>query len=165
MFKKFLFVIFTTLTLTGCGFLSSSTPSRSSATLSPTREYQSKTLKISLTIPADWQVEEKPNFLKLMSSQGKITVDRINTNWDTLSGYLSEIDARRNVHVIEEKEIEINNLSGIQRVEIPQGSPKKEEKIYFFYVRENELYALSTSSPELYSQLDQIAQTFKYLGT
>jgi len=41
--------------------------------------------------------------------------------------------------------------------------PISEEKVYYIYV-DNWIFTFSTSTPELYNDLDQTAQSFRYLG-
>lgn len=119
------------------------------------KTFESKTMKIKIEVPEEFNVEEKFASVKIKTSQGEISVDRNGTNFSNLNDYIKNSQNNLEVRITNRKELTINNLISIS------GMLEKEE-IYFIYIN-NFVYTLSTSSPDLYDDLDQIAQSFRYI--
>ena len=85
-----------------------------------------------------------------------------NSNYSNLVDYLKWFDGtRKGLQVNNEKNIEIGGYEGILRIENFSLGLVNQQKIYYLLVN-GVIYTLSTSSPLLYPDLDQIAQSFRY---
>ena len=68
--------------------------------------------------------------------------------------YITDLHKKNKVGFTEQQVLSINGLSAIKGY-------VNDEKIYFIYAQ-YAVYTLSTREPSLYSDLDQIAQSFRY---
>jgi len=123
--------------------------------------YKSKNLKFSISVSANWQVQEDITFVDLISNKGKINISRIATNFNSVKDYLQDFDLKRSISIKKENEIKINNKESISRIEIFNGGPINKQKVYYVYT-DNWVYAISTTPESLFDDLDKIAQSFKY---
>lgn len=113
--------------------------------------YTSKLMKFTVLLPSnDLQLSEGVNALFIKNNVGEIRLTRQGTNYDSLDNYLNSLDLK----IVDKENLIINDNSVIR------GSI--ESRSYYFIYINNWVYALSTSSPELYSDLDQIARSFRY---
>lgn len=125
------------------------------------REYRSKNLKFAITVPSDFQIEERFTIVNLVNAEGEISIDRIGTNFDDLEGYLQNLVAKNKVLIINKNSYQIGSLNAISSIIRHPISKRPDEKVYFIY-EDNWVYSLSTSSPALFPDLDKIAQSFRY---
>jgi len=125
--------------------------------------YASNVLKITVKIPKSYAVEEKFGTISLKkTNQGEIIVTRTGTNYASLNEYLAAANREnRLINNIKSKPIEINGLSGVVSIADHQGNESLNHKGYSFY-KKNWIYSIFTTSKDLYSDLDKIAQSFKY---
>ncbi len=122
--------------------------------------YQSKILQFSVEIPNYFHVQDESLTINFISSKGTITIIRNGTNFNTLYDYIKEFDSRRRIKIVSTEKKSINGYESIFRtIEFPAG--KSTQRSDYIYIN-NWVYILSTSSKNLYSDLDQIAQSFKY---
>lgn len=137
------------------------TPPEKLTTQPQTKTFQSKNLKFSIQISSSWSIEEGIAFINLASSEGKINVSRIATNFNHLSGYLKDFDSKRSIEVTKEKTLNIDGYNSIERIETFKTGPIIKQKVYFIYA-DGWIYSVSTSFEALFDDLDQIAQSFQY---
>lgn len=130
------------------------------ATQNQVKTYQSKNMKFSINLSTSTSVKEGLTYVDITFKKGLIDIVRNGTNFSSLSEYLKDSDAKKGVQVSEEDKLMINGYQADTRVET-NPSTNKMQKTYYIYV-ENWAYTLSTSSPSLYGDLDQIAQSFRY---
>lgn len=147
-------------------FFKLSAPQTENNTTSTFRDSQnkiisSKFMNFTINVVNDYIINEDQTFIDLVSKNGKINISRISTNFLTIEDYLSDFDQKRKITVDSQEQLSIDSYNAIGRIEIFNGGPISQQKVYFIYVS-NWVYALSTSSPELYGDLDQIARSFKY---
>jgi len=120
-----------------------------------TKIFRSSTvMKFSITLPATYRVEEKLAKVTISTSGGKIYINQIGTNYDNFEEFLQKVKEENKILLIEEKALTINNLPAVLW-------EKTDEKLYILY-HENTVYTISTKFKSLYSDLDQIAQSFRY---
>lgn len=113
--------------------------------------YMSRPMKFTVLLPnSNFQLSEGINALFIKNKIGEIRLTRQGTNYDSLDNYLGSL----NLKIVNKEDLKINSTSAIR------GSI--DSRIYYFIYINNWIYALSTSSPDLYSDLDQIAKSFKY---
>lgn len=124
------------------------------------RIYKSKTLKFSLLIPNKSDVVEGQTYVDITINGFLLDIVRNGTNFKSLKEYVKDFDTKKRISVSEEKSSTINGYQSISRIEENIATSKK-QKIYYVHV-DNWVYSLSTSSEELFDDLDQIAQSFKY---
>lgn len=127
------------------------------------RTFQSKNLKFSIQTPTDFETEEKFTRVTLSSTNNdEILVNRIATDFSNLEDHLNDLNKKNKVEVIEQKPIAINKYQALVRLIKYPGGPSQGERIYNILV-DNWVYSISTSSKSLYDELDQIAQSFRYI--
>ncbi len=113
-------------------------------------------LNITLKIPTKFSSEERFGTVTLSSSEGKINVARNATNYDDLMSHLKNSRNKILDQLDSYQETRVKDYEGLIAYD-------QNEKTYYIYAG-SAVYFLSTSSPELYDELDAIAQSFQYLG-
>ncbi len=123
---------------------------------------ESKYLNFSVELPPEFQTVDETNQITINSQSGKISVNRNGTNFDNLDDYVSDFDTKRNLIFSDVEKISDSPYESISRiVEFPDQGVK--QKSYYIYIN-NWVYIFSTTSEDLYDELDQIARSFKYTG-
>jgi len=131
------------------------------ASLGDAETFQSDNLRFSIELPKSFQKSVGVQYVDFINSSGTIHATRITTNFSTLADYLYEFDSRRKIEVSDEKSLSIDGYTAVSRIE-KYGDMQKEEKVYNIFI-DGWVYSLSTTSTALYKNIDQIAQTFRYL--
>jgi len=126
-----------------------------------TRIYKSKDLKFSVSIPSRFQVEEKFTTVFMKNVSGEILLSRVATNFENLNNYLDDLSKKNKILITDKKELTINQYDSI-RGKIQYSSLENPTKTSYFIYVDNWVYSFSTSSPTLFDDLDQIAQSFRY---
>lgn len=124
--------------------------------------YKSDNLKISITAPSSYKINESYNDIILTNNIGKINVLRNSTNNDTIEGYLFEISDRGKIEIINKQKIKINGLESISCIIKHPISGSPDSRAYYFYPEPWTVFVISTNVPELFGDLDQIARSFRY---
>ena len=123
--------------------------------------FGSKNLKFAVQLPVDFEVEEKFSGVIIESEGGEIILSRVATNFTELKDYLDDLE-KNNKFIIDKRESrDINRMEAVKGIIKSNVNSKIDEKIYFIY-SDNWVYSLSTKITVLYSDLDQIAQSFRY---
>jgi len=130
-------------------------------TSSNLKTFESKALKFSIEAPAIYKVTEESGAIVIITTKGNINIDRNASNLNNLNDYVEDLRSKNKVSVISSKYLAINNNKALETT-INSGN-SKETKEYMIYVN-NWVYLISTTNPTLYSDLDQIAQSFRYTG-
>ncbi len=127
------------------------------------KTYHSNFLGITINIPPGYETEEQFGTISLKKGkEGKeVIVSRIGTNNDSLEGYLFDIADKNHLEIVNKENLIINGISGIKTTIKHPISKDPDTKIYYFY-KDYSAYYISTNNSELYSDLDQIAQSFRY---
>jgi len=124
------------------------------------KTYSSKSMKFSIDVPDRFHVSDAVDKLTLLDNNKEINIIRNGTDYENISDYIANFDARRNLIASETKRTFIDGNEALSRlVEFPEENSK--QKSYYIYV-DNWVYILSTSSESLFPALDQIAQSFRY---
>jgi hypothetical protein len=113
-------------------------------------------LDISLIVPTKFSSEERFGTLTLSSSEGIVNVARNATNYDDLMSHLKNSRNKILDQLDSYQETRVNDYEGLI-------ANDQNEKTYYIYAG-SAVYFLSTTSPELYDELDAIALSFQYLG-
>ena len=124
--------------------------------------YRSKTMKLIIDIPNTYQIEDKQISIDLKKDNSSISIVGNGTNYSNLDDYLVNFDSRRKITVSEASRSSINGYDAISRI-VSFPNENITQKSYYIFVS-NTVYIFSTSSQELYGDLDQIAKSFKYTG-
>lgn len=114
----------------------------------------SPTLKFTINIPQDYLPEEKFSTVSLNTSNGSIAISKNSTNFNNLDDYIKNLSLLNKVKITKKNDLKINGLDAII-VFIAS------EKTYLIMV-ENKVFSLSTKEEKLFSDLDKIAQSFRY---
>ena len=130
-------------------------------TAEQTKTFQSKNLKFNIDLPSKFEIQEKFTSLLLKSDNGEIVVSRVATNFDNLDSYIKDLSQKNKIEIMDNESKIINGLSSIVGRIKNVSTQELKDKIYFIY-SEGWIYSLSTSSQSLYSDLDQIAKSFRY---
>lgn len=124
------------------------------------RLFQSKNLQLSVQIPENFEIQDDPLTLTLISSTGSILVVRNGTDFSNLEDYMREFDTRRNLKVLTSAIKKIKEYDATFRtVEFPD--ERITQRSAYIYIK-NSVYIFSTQSKNLYDTLDQIANSFEY---
>ncbi len=124
--------------------------------------FQSKNLKFSIEVPVAFTIKETVAQVELNKGNLTISISKNSTNFLNIREYVNNFDLKRSGLVIQNESAEkINNLDSLNRIEKFSVGPIEQQKIYYIYI-DSKVYSLSTSSPALYPDLDQIAWSFRY---
>ena len=109
----------------------------------------------------DIEYDETITILKDSSNKGEIIINRNGTNFTDINSYLSDFDLKRTVKTqpcpsIHTQYIFFCRLETFENLQITQ-------KIYYLQIS-TWVYTISTTTPELYDELDQIVKSFRYTG-
>lgn len=114
-------------------------------------------MKISFVQDKESTIEERFGRIIIKQPEGDIVVDSVGTNFEDINGYLNDLQEKNNFILSSKENIKINNYP------VVRGEVQK-ERLYFIYPKKWIVYSLSTDSPQLYDELDQVAKSFKYIG-
>jgi len=128
-----------------------------------TKTFNSETLNVSLQIPNKSSIEELGATIdfKFDNKNSTINLVRSGNEFNDFGEYLQHMDENNQVKVIEEKRLSINGYQVARRI---IKVSENENLLSYEIAAGNAIFSLSTSSPSLYSDLDQIAQSFRYTG-
>lgn len=124
--------------------------------------FQSNLHNFKVVYPSSLEVVDKGMNVKFINREGVIAVAVNGTNYNSLRDYLAEFDSRREIEILTSNAKTIGNKQAFERKEFFPNL-NSEEKSYYIY-SDYSVYIFSTTSPELYDELDQIAESFEYLG-
>ena len=134
-------------------------PQTTGSPVSKLKMYKSLELDFSTQLPTSYIVDVKFTHLDLKNTTGSIGVDRNAHTFASLKEYLADVDDRDqlpSVNII--KEFLVNKHQVVVRDELRGGV-----KVRMYYIFTNDwVYVFSTESESLYSDLDQIVQSFQY---
>jgi hypothetical protein len=125
------------------------------------RLFQSASLDFTVSVPDFYSVEEKLTIVRFEANGGQIDVIRNATDFDTLDEYLLNSDSQKNLEVSYVNSLSVNGYPVKNRIELNRDS-KTTQKVYYIYV-DNWVYIISTKFEALFSDIDQIAQSFRYV--
>jgi len=123
------------------------------------KTFQSKLMKFSISAPYSFQIDEKQTGIILNSNHKSIIVARSSTEAQNIKGHVDNIMKHNNTILSGEKRLKIDNYEAISGA-INYNDNESEKIIYIFV--DGWIYDISTSSPELFDDLDQIAKSFRY---
>ena len=159
---KFLLPVIIVVFIAAAGYFAANQdtiPLGKSPSPSPTSQelktFQSKFMKFSIELPNNFFAEEKLGSVIINSPEGKIFIDKNGTNFGNLDDYLSDLSIKNKIELKTQTKLTITGLDAIAGF-IDQ------EKNYYVYA-DNSVFLLSTTSESLYPDLDQIAQSFRYI--
>lgn len=138
----------------------SNTPAPAVTQTPQAKSYLSKSMKLSINVPSQFTLEDQATRILVNSDEGSIIISRAGTQFTNLNSYLEDLDVKNSVKPIEQQDLEINGYKSKLRLVQYPGSQDK-ERVYKIFV-EPQIYTLTTSSESLYSDLDQIAKSFRY---
>src|SRR3989338_855795 len=124
------------------------------------KTFQSKFMKFSVELPNNFSAIDEPSRITIQSNRGQIYVNRNGTQFNDLGAYLTNFDQTTQLEISLDEKMTINDYETRKR--ITKNPDIGTEKTYFIYI-ENFVYKISTSFESLYDDLDQIAQSFRYI--
>jgi len=117
--------------------------------------YSSNHLGIQLTIPAEFTIKNTGISLVLSKDKNTIVIGRSGSFFDNLDMHIDSLIKKNHLTL---SQIDYDPIQSYESI----AGYINAEKIYFIYV-DSLVFSFSTSSPELYDDLDQIVQSFKYI--
>ncbi len=142
-----------------------------SPTSSQPTTYHSKFMHITVTVPDGFQIiNEWQNGMTLENREGRMEIERTYSNETTLDGAIALLEEENHIKTlpvkIEKSHITINGLDAVVEVATSQTYPHLPQfnyKAYDFFPAKYTMYYVITSTPGLYSILDQVAQSIKFM--
>jgi hypothetical protein len=114
----------------------------------------SNVMDFTIQVPRDCIITERMGSVTINSLKGSIYIDRNATNYDNLDNYI--LNSGNNL------KDKLKNRQGVVAGDLQKAVGfVGDEKVYFIYT-DNIVFSMTTRSRELYSDLDQIAQSFQY---
>ncbi len=130
--------------------------------LNQAKTYASKTLKFTIDVPSQFQINERLTEVHLAdNAKEEVIISRVGTNFSNIDDYMNDLSIKNKINREDVIKVNINGLNGIREIVKYPGGPQMGEKTYYIY-SENWVYYISTNSESLFSDLDKIAQSFKY---
>ena len=128
---------------------------------SSNQTYKSKAMKFSINVPSKFHTLDQEDKTTLSDTNGnQINIIRNGTQFKNLSDYITNFDERRKLTPTETRKLSIDGNEAMSRIAtFPEENVTY--KSYYIYAY-NWVYVISTSSEELFGDLDKIAQSFKY---
>lgn len=127
----------------------------SSDSTKKTRIFRSSSaMKFSAEIPNKFNIKERFGSVILTTDNGEILIGQNGTNFDNLKDFINNHPHNLALKLKNQQDLAVNGLEGMSGY-------IDDTKNYFIYA-DYTVYFLSTSSEELYADLDQIAQSFRY---
>lgn len=117
--------------------------------------YKSEPMNFMVNIPDKFQIDQKSTTLILISKGKQIVISRSASGFENIDEYILDLAKKNSYKMINKKEFIINENSAVNFY-------SEDIKYYYIYVEPDWVYSLQTSSPELYDDLDKIAQSFRY---
>ena len=135
-------------------------PSPQSETMS--NEYRSQFLKFSFLVPSGFDVSETGNTIVLTTINNQtIQITRLFGYSNSVEEYIDDVSEKNNLKQ------SIERVDGNSFYVVKTLTPIKGVDSNISYIKNidtDTFISISTSSPELYDELDQIAASFEYLG-
>lgn len=125
------------------------------ASTNQTNTFHSKILKFTISLPNNYLAQEKLGSVAINTNTGTITIGQNGTNYSNLKDYIE--NSRNDL----KNSISNKNDQIIYGLEAVSGFIGK-EKTYLIYAN-NRVYFISTKDPYSFNDLDQIAQSFRYI--
>ena len=108
-------------------------------------------------VPKGFEVKDQGILINLANNiEGNITIGRSGTNYNSIEDYFGFIRERNNFGDV------LFSKAPSSKYQILHGKIQQ-SKLYLVYV-DHWVFSLSTTSPDLYDDLEEIVQSFKYLG-
>ncbi len=117
--------------------------------------YKSKAMKFSIDVPSKFQIKENLPTITVKNAKGEIYIDRSGTNFETLEEHLENLSNLNHLIISNKENVSINTLPAVKGI-------INGKMHYFIYAAPWTVYSIFTNSPPLFSDLDKIAQSFKY---
>jgi len=136
-------------------------PAPSPTNIVALKTFQSRTMKFMIQVPDAFELKDNITDVDLKTPLGKITIVKNGTNFNNLRTYIADFDSKRKLEVNENKWETINDNEALSRLVHFIDSDVK-QKSYYIYSNYN-VFIISTTSESLYSDLNQIAQSFRYI--
>lgn len=115
----------------------------------------SNVMKLTIELPVDYQVTERLGSVTILSPKDEqIYIERNGTNFSNLQDYIKNSRNNIDIKLQNRQYLRINGLEAVSG--FIDG-----EKIYFI-LAENVVYLISTKNSSLFTDLDQLAQSFRY---
>ncbi len=121
--------------------------------------YRSKAMKMSVLIPDSFKIETKNNSMAFISQEESIEINRIATNFDTVTEYFENLAIQNKYTKYQTTPIRIHDADSLL-VEIDASG--KQQRIYLIYV-DHWVYSISATSSTLYAIQDSMAESFVYV--
>ena len=117
-------------------------------------EFHSDSLNIFLNIPTNFEIQDKLIDVVLRSGEGKIVIGRSGTNYSSLQEYWVNQPQTNKDGISQEKWLTIDGYEAVS-------AQLHNTRLYKIFI-DGIIFTIETENPELYDDLEQIAQSFRY---
>ncbi len=124
--------------------------------LSNTKVYKSENLKIIISVPAKFQIDDRFFRITLTSLEGNIYIEKSGTNFENVDEYLDNLDVENSSVTLSRERISINNMPAIRGI-------VNGKRYYYIYTEKWTIFTIFADSSALFDDLDQIAPSFIYI--
>lgn len=126
-----------------------------------TKNFQSKSLKFSIDIPPNLEVEERITNVIFKQATMELKIARNGTNFEELDDFLKDLATKNKMTISNKESLNINGLTAVKGTVKFPGGPTTGELTYYIKT-DFAVYIISTANQPLFDDLDQIAQSFRY---
>lgn len=149
------FLIFILSVLVARNRLNNSSIQSPSPSISDLQEFKSSDLDFTVNYPHSFDIKEGVGGVILLNSGNELKISRHSTNHQNLTDYFRFLPNKPLDTLNNKRDLKINSYDSASGL-------IENRYIYYIYV-DGWIYILSTSNPDLYSDLDQIAKSFRYI--
>ncbi len=123
--------------------------------------YKSKILKYQFAYPEKYKLSETTNTITIRDDSKSIVIDKIYGYSNSTKEYIEDLVLKNKLEISQ-----LNNESeyGFDVYTINFEINESQEILFIKNIDTDTFVSISTSSPELYDELEQIAASFEYLG-
>jgi len=123
--------------------------------------FTSNFLEFRFSFPKSYSIVETVNTITLSKNDNLIVIEKIYGYSNSINEYLEILKEKNNLKI---NPSSIGQQYGFEVFNIEYYREDPVELAYFKSLGNNSFVSISTSSPDLYDDLDQIAASFEYLG-
>lgn len=121
--------------------------------------FKSKNLDFTVSVPNEFVIREAVDYVEFSKGKNSIKAERRSHKFNTIDEFISSTKKNETKDTTEIKKLEINGFPTRIKDEIKES---KTIRIYYIFTP-NWVYSFSTNSESLYTDIDQITQSFQYI--
>ncbi|MCA9371524.1 hypothetical protein KC726_01365 [Candidatus Woesebacteria bacterium] len=123
-------------------------------------EFTSELLAFSIIVPQNFVTESKDIGVMIKNDKGAITIFRSGSLYNNIDDHVNGLKEKNHLQFVKSSKQIINGEEYLITESVKEDVTEKS----YFRMIDNAVYIFSTTSPELYDTLEEVVQSFKYLG-